>query len=955
MNKGRKFFACCIPLLFLVFSALSVLQASSASSAVVEYTATEPAFNVATNNFAMRFNAGVILPGTPVELQFTVTANTSNDNRDQIYCGDTVITGLGNAYPIHSDNLPATVTYNVGTMVAGRNLAAEDVIFSTDAWNPGIRENFFYGSLTFSNIVLRVTLPPRVIYVQAGAGGGNNGTSWADAYTDLQEALAVAGSGDEIWAAAGSYTPTTGTDRTKSFVLKNGVALYGGFNGTETVREQRDPAVNRTILSGNIGDQENAADNSCHVVLADGVDTTAVLDGFTITGGHANADDLNPSNPENYGGGLYNNSGSPSVTNCTFSGNTAIRYGGGVFSLDGSLTLTNCTFSGNSSLSAGGGAVNENGIMTVIRCTFSDNSDATLAGGLFNFGGMTVTDCTFSGNSGGTAGAISNNGSMAVTNCTFYGNSGSSAGSIYNLEDMAVTNCIFWGTDSAAGQVSGTGGGVLTVTFSVTDIEGEGNTTADPRLGPLADNGGPTQTHALLAGSSAMSSGTSAGAPATDQRGVARPQGTGVDMGAYEAEVGSVKVTIAPEEAPIAGAQWSLDGGTTWKNSGETASDILPGSYMVTFKDVADWTKPEDQAITVTKDATVTVEKTCVRHTGNVCVNITGPSGARWSIDGTEWNNSGETITGLPTGVYTVLFNEVTGWTKPAERNATVRKDQLTAIDVQYAEIPTPIPVQPVIPPLVPPGNPLPSGSATSTPVPLVVNLPPNPTPEEKREALTDLLLGAGVPGGLAEDITPFLDVDGAGNVFVSGDGMDRLRELLENVEIPDGAEGIPLPFFQVSLTSGAGTAIVFFAIPEGFLGKRCDQVQVVKMFSSSQTDVFSRVFSLDALLDGCSAVVEVEGDPGDETLVRVLDAGDAFTANCRLALAIRDGGRYDLDGEENGTVTDPAFMVEGEVSGAPDDPQRSGSGGCSAGGLLIPSAVLFLAPLALLAAGRKK
>ncbi len=172
MNKGRKFFACCIPLLFLVFSALSVLQASSASSAVVEYTATEPAFNVATNNFAMRFNAGVILPGTPVELQFTVTANTSNDNRDQIYCGDTVITGLGNAYPIHSDNLPATVTYNVGTMVAGRNLAAEDVIFSTDAWNPGIRENFFYGSLTFSNIVLRVTLPPRVIYVQAGAGGG---------------------------------------------------------------------------------------------------------------------------------------------------------------------------------------------------------------------------------------------------------------------------------------------------------------------------------------------------------------------------------------------------------------------------------------------------------------------------------------------------------------------------------------------------------------------------------------------------------------------------------------------------------------------------------------------------------------------------------------------------------------------------------------------------------------
>jgi hypothetical protein len=125
----------------------------------------------------------------------------------------------------------------------------------------------------------------------------------------------------------------------------------------------------------------------------------------------------------------------------------------------------------------------------------------------------------------------------------------------------------------------------------------------------------------------------------------------------------------------------------------------------------------------------------------------------------------------------------------------------------------------------------------------------------------------------------------------------------------------------------------------------------VVKMFSSTEADVFHRVHSLDALLDGCSAVVEVEG----ETLVRVLGAGDAVTANCRLALAIRDGGRFDLDGEENGSVTDPAFMVEGEAFSDPDDPQRSGGGGCSAGGALAPSLVMLLAPLALLAAGRKR
>ena len=248
--------------------------------------------------------------------------------------------------------------------------------------------------------------------------------------------------------------------------------------------------------------------------------------------------------------------------------------------------------------------------------------------------------------------------------------------------------------------------------------------------------------------------------------------------------------------------------------------------------------------------------------------------------------------------------------------------------------------------------------------LPLVLDLPLSPTPGQKRDALREALRAALIPEELAEDIASFLDIDETGQVYITDEGIGRLREILRGIAIPEEAEGSPLAVFQAvlgvrgneltTLDRGA-TSIVFFEISDAFIGKRCDSLQVVKMFSSTEADVFPRVHSLDALLDGCSAVVEVEGDPGDETLVRVLDAGDAFTANCRLALAIRDGGRYDLDGEENGTVTDPAFMVEGEVSGAPDDPQRSGSGGCSAGGLLIPSAVLFLAPLALLAAGRKK
>lgn len=155
------------------------------ASGTVEYTATAPAFNVATNNFAMRFTTGVIQPGSTVELEFTVTANTSNDNRDLIYCGNTLLVGLGNAYPIYSTNLPATVTYNVSSCVSGRDLTTEDVIVSTNAWNIPNKTNFFYGSLTFSNIVLRVTPPSyTVTYRGNGHTGGDAPTDATPYYTN---------------------------------------------------------------------------------------------------------------------------------------------------------------------------------------------------------------------------------------------------------------------------------------------------------------------------------------------------------------------------------------------------------------------------------------------------------------------------------------------------------------------------------------------------------------------------------------------------------------------------------------------------------------------------------------------------------------------------------------------------------------------------------------------------
>lgn len=137
-------------------------------------------------------------------------------------------------------------------------------------------------------------------YVNDNAAGANNGNDWTNAYTSLQSALADANC-TEIWVAAGVYKPTTvSTNRSASFALKSGVQVYGGFAGTETTLSQRDWAANKTILSGDIDNNDLTdpggvvtttahiiGNNSYHVVVATNVDSSAVLDGFIITAGRA--------------------------------------------------------------------------------------------------------------------------------------------------------------------------------------------------------------------------------------------------------------------------------------------------------------------------------------------------------------------------------------------------------------------------------------------------------------------------------------------------------------------------------------------------------------------------------------------------------------------------------------------------------------------------------------------
>ena len=301
-----------------------------------------------------------------------------------------------------------------------------------------------------------------IIHVTPTGDLAQTGNSWATA-TTLTQALTLATAGDEIWVATGVYTP--GVTVNNAFSLKPGVALYGGFAATETVRTERDRVANLTILSGDIGGDDIDPDgdgvltttthivgsNSTHVVLADGttgtpITETTVLSGFTITAGQANG-----GFPDNLGGGFYcvgnggGNECNPSLSNVTFSGNSAL-LGGAMYNSASSPVLNNVTFAGNSADDDGGAMYNNgpssgNSSPVLNNVTFVGNSADDDGGAMYNNGPSSgnsspvLNNVTFSGNSASSGGAMFNIiGSPILSNVTFSGNSaGLGGGAMYNL------------------------------------------------------------------------------------------------------------------------------------------------------------------------------------------------------------------------------------------------------------------------------------------------------------------------------------------------------------------------------------------------------------------------------------------------------------------------------------------------------------------------------------------
>ena len=281
-------------------------------------------------------------------------------------------------------------------------------------------------------------------YVTQDGAGDEDGSSWANASKNLKDVMEAADAGDEIWVAAGTYSP--GSDETDTFLLRAGVKVYGGFAGTEDDLNQRDWAANVATLHG--------GGVNYHVVTGgdDAASDDTRLDGFTVTGGNANGSDRNSA-----GGGMYNENSSPTVANCTFSGNRAQDGGGGgMLNKRSSPMVENCVFSGNTAQDEGGGMANENSSPTVANCTFSGNKSGDYGGGMYNgSSNPTVENCVFSGNEAeGCGGGMSNNGSNpTVEKCTFSGNTANSGGGMSNGNSSSpiVASCIFSGNTAESG------------------------------------------------------------------------------------------------------------------------------------------------------------------------------------------------------------------------------------------------------------------------------------------------------------------------------------------------------------------------------------------------------------------------------------------------------------------------------------------------------------------------
>ena len=387
------------------------------------------------------------------------------------------------------------------------------------------------------------------VFVDIDASPGGDGNSWAGAYQTIQAGIDDADvANEEVWVAEGTYW--------ESIAMRDGVAVYGRFAGTETQLSQRNLAANVTTIDASTADAGGPAD---HVVIMNDI-TSSRLDGFRIVGGVADG-----GHGDSDGAGIYCLSvdGTNTITNCAIRGNSAQDEGGGVCCENSAPVISNSVISGNSAAYGGGvcakenspsvsdsvisanGAVDGAGIYldqaspSITNCVISDNEAGCSGGAMYciRYSAPTVTNCTIADNSSSHWGACDHVGGVY---CMFYGApvftntifAGNNQGAIYEgfqSGDPAATYCLFHDNPDGDYYDEETGLQTGADDINANVAEASNNIDGDPFFVDPASG-----DYRIGAASACRDAGTAAGAPATDILGVPRPQGPAIDIGACE-------------------------------------------------------------------------------------------------------------------------------------------------------------------------------------------------------------------------------------------------------------------------------------------------------------------------------------------------------------------------------------------------------------------------------------
>jgi hypothetical protein len=372
--------------------------------------------------------------------------------------------------------------------------------------------------------------------------------------------------------------PTSISSNLFSQVIENGLTISG--NHTSRVF-----AIHGTVTISGLTIADGSADDGGGI----GNDGTLTVRNCTLATNFARIS----------GGGIANPFGTLTVNNCTLTGNSA-QWGGGI-SNDNTLIVSNSTLAGNSAGYDGGGIDNDNGTLTVSNCTLAGNSAGSSGGGIDNDGRLTVTNSTLAGNSAGIAGGGIDNpiGALTVSNCTLAGNSAGQCGGGIEATWVTLRNTIVAGNHAATtgpdvnGNINSIGYNLIQLTQGAIiqgpaagDIYG-----LDPLLGPLQNNFGPTQT--MLPGplSPALGAGNyPSGAPATDQRGLARIINGRVDIGAVEVQTVPTRLSVYADTVALANQPLAVTVSTLDANG-----SVVPG-----YRGTVQLTGPDGVAVSYT-------------------------------------------------------------------------------------------------------------------------------------------------------------------------------------------------------------------------------------------------------------------------------------------------------------------------------------------------------------------